>query len=158
MSRLDSMLRRFTAQRDGLNWAAQQIAEQPGDVLDLGLGNGRTYDHLREILPNRRIWVIDRVLQCHPSCIPPEQDFLAGEAQPMLEKLRERGPRIALAHYDFGSGIKQDDVAEAARLSPALAGVMHPGGLIVSGQPLVGFRQISGPDTIAPDRYLFYRA
>ena len=26
MSRLDSMLRRLTAQRDGLNWAAEQIA------------------------------------------------------------------------------------------------------------------------------------
>ncbi|MBK0327387.1 hypothetical protein I5535_08775 [Rhodobacteraceae bacterium F11138] len=158
MSRLDSMLRRFTAQRDGLNWAVRQIAEQPGDVLDLGLGNGRTYDHLRETLPDRRIWVIDRVLQCHPSCIPPEQDFLSGEAQPMLEKLHAMGARMALAHYDFGSGIKQDDVAEAARLSPVLARVMHPGGLIVSGQPLVGFKQIAGPDTIAPDRYLFYLA
>ena len=42
--------------------------------------------------------------------------------------------------------------------SPALAAVMAPGGLIVSGQPLVGFARIDGPDTIAPDRYLFYRA
>ncbi|MEM9552591.1 MAG: class I SAM-dependent methyltransferase, partial [Pseudomonadota bacterium] len=80
MSRLDSMLRRLSAQRDGLNWAAARIKGRPGDVLDLGLGNGRTYDHLREILPERRIWVIDRVLKCHPSCVPPEQDFLEGEA------------------------------------------------------------------------------
>ncbi len=158
MSRLDSMLRRFTAQRDGLNWATKQIADQNGDVLDLGLGNGRTYDHLREIMPDRRIWVIDRVLQCHPSCIPPEQDFLAGEAEPMLEELHARGAQIIMAHYDFGMGIKEDDVAEAARLSPLLAKVMLPGGLIISGQPLVGFTQINGPDTIAPDRYLFYRA
>ena len=158
MSRLDSMLRRFTAQRDGLNWATKQIADQAGDVLDLGLGNGRTYDHLRECLPDRRIWVIDRVLQCHPSCTPPEQDFLAGEAEPMLNRLHDMGARIILAHYDFGMGIKADDVAEAARLSPLIAQVMVPGGLIVSGQPLVGFTQISGPDTIAPDRYLFYRA
>ncbi|MDU9002291.1 class I SAM-dependent methyltransferase [Sedimentitalea todarodis] len=158
MSRLDSMLRRFTAQRDGLNWAADQIAGLPGDVLDLGLGNGRTYDHLREILPERRIRVIDRVLQCHPSCTPPAEDFLEGEAEPMLRRLNELGARIILAHYDFGMGIKADDVAEAARLSPLLARVMRTGGLIVSGQPLVGFEQISGPDTIAPDRYLFYRS
>lgn len=157
MSRLDSMLRRLTAQRDGLNWAADQIAGREGDVLDLGLGNGRTYDHLREVLPDRRIWVIDRVLQCHPSCTPPDADFLMGEAAEMLDRLAEAGPRIVLAHYDFGQGIKADDVAEAAALSPALARVMAPGGLIVSGQPLIGLPQISGPDSIASDRYLFYR-
>ncbi|WP_170333009.1 class I SAM-dependent methyltransferase [Ruegeria arenilitoris] len=158
MSRLDSMLRRLTAQRDGLNWAVAQISEMEGDVLDMGLGNGRTYDHLREILPERRIWVMDRVLQCHPSSTPPAEDFLQGEAEPMLEKLAAGGARIVLAHYDFGRGIKAEDVTEAARLSLMIAQVMRPGGLLISGQPLVGFEQISGPDTIAPDRYLFYRA
>ncbi|MBE1283849.1 MAG: hypothetical protein GJ676_11110 [Rhodobacteraceae bacterium] len=158
MSRLDSMLRRFTAQRDGLNWAAAEIAGATGDVLDMGLGNGRTYDHLREILPDRRIWVIDRVLQCHPSCTPPEKDFLQGEAEPMLEKLAGSGHKIALSHYDFGFGIKEKDVAEAAKLSPLIAKVMTPGGLIVSGQPLVGFDELAGPEGIPPGRYLFYRA
>ncbi len=158
MSRLDSMLRRLTAQRDGLNWAVDHISGMAGDVLDMGLGNGRTYDHLREILPDRRIWVMDRVLQCHPSSTPPAEDFLQGEAEPMLQKLAEGGPRIAFGHYDFGRGVKEEDVAEAARLSPLIAQVMVPGGLLISGQPLVGFEQISGPDTIAPDRYLFYRA
>ncbi|WP_170414055.1 class I SAM-dependent methyltransferase [Ruegeria arenilitoris] len=158
MSRLDSMLRRLTAQRDGLNWAVAQISDMDGDVLDMGLGNGRTYDHLREILPDRRIWVMDRVLQCHPSSTPPAEDFLQGEAEPMLEKLGIDGPKIALAHYDFGRGIKEDDVAEAARLSPLIARVMRPSGLLISGQPLTGFEEIKGPDTIAPDRYLFYRA
>lgn len=158
MSRLDSMLRRLSAQRDGLNWAADLTRDMAGDALDMGLGNGRTYDHMREILSPRRIWVIDRVLQCHPSCTPPEADFLQGEAEPMLEKLANSGTRIVLAHYDFGFGIKEKDVAEAAKLSPAIARVMAPNGLIVSGQPLTGFEQITGPDTIAPDRYLFYKA
>ena len=158
MSRLDSMLRRLTAQRDGLNWAASRIEGQPGDVLDMGLGNGRTYDHLREILPDRRIWVMDRVLQCHPDSTPPPEDFLQGEAEPMLQRLAKTGHRIALAHYDFGRGIKHEDVAEAAHLSPLIAQVMQPGGLLISGQPLIGFDQIEGPDTIAPDRYLFYTA
>ena len=65
---------------------------------------------------------------------------------------------MAMAHYDFGRGIKADDVAEAARLSPLIAQVMQPGGLLISGQPLVGFDQIKGPACIAPDRYLFYMA
>jgi S-adenosyl-L-methionine methyltransferase len=158
MSRLDSMLRRFTAQRDGLNWAAQEIAGIGGDVLDMGLGNGRTYDHLREILPDRRVWVIDRVLQCHPSCVPPEADFLQGEAVPMLERLMAEGHKMALAHYDFGFGVKEQDVAEAAAMSPVIASVMTKGGIVVSGQPLVGFEELKGPEGIPEGRYLFYRA
>ncbi len=158
MSRLDSMLRRLTAQRDGLNWAATQVADLPGDALDMGLGNGRTYDHLREILPERRIWVIDRVLQCHPSCVPPEADFLQGEAEPMLRRLADEAHKIALAHYDFGFGVKEKDVAEAAAMSPVIASVMAPGGIIVSGQPLVGFEELDGPEGIPEGRYMFYRA
>ena len=156
MSRLDSMMRRLSAQRDGLEWAAEQTRDMNGDALDMGLGNGRTYDHLREIL-DRRIWVIDRVLQCHPSCVPPSQDFLEGEAEEMLQKLAAMGAKIVLAHYDFGFGGKEKDVEEAARLSPVIARVMVPGGVIVSGQPLVGFEAVDGPAGIAKDRYYFYR-
>ena len=151
------MLRRFTAQRDGLNWAAELVADLEGDALDMGLGNGRTYDHMREILPNRRVWVMDRILQCHPSCVPPEEDFLMGEAENGLARLAEMKAPIVLSHYDFGQGIKEDDVAEAARFSPLIASVMSPGGVIVSGQPLVGFEEIQGPEHIAPGRYYFYR-
>ena len=158
MSRLDSMLRRLTAQRDGLNWAVDQTADLQGDALDMGLGNGRTYDHLREILPQRRIWVIDRQLQCHPSCVPPEEDFLQGEAEDMLNQLADLNRPVALAHYDFGFGVKEKDVAEAARLSPMIAAVMAPGGVIVSGQPLVGFEPLDGPGGIPEGRYFFYRA
>jgi len=155
MSRLDSIMRRLAAQRDGLEWAAERTRKMTGDALDMGLGNGRTYDHMREIL-DRRIWVIYRVQQCHPSCIPPAADFLEGEAEAMLVRLADTGAQIVLAHYDFGFGIKQKDVAEAARLSPAIARIMAPNGVIVSGQPLVGFAQIDGPASIAKDRYHFY--
>jgi S-adenosyl-L-methionine methyltransferase len=158
MSRLESMRRRLEAQIDGLNWAAETIRDVAGDVLEMGLGNGRTYDHLRQELPDRRIWVIDRVLQPHPSCVPPQENFLQGEADAMLAELAERGTRMALAHYDFGFGVKEKDVEEGAKLSPLIAPLMVPGGLIVSQQPLTGFTQVSGPDTIDPERYLFYRS
>lgn len=157
MSRLESMRRRLSAQIDGLNWAAVQIQDLTGSVLELGLGNGRTYDHLRERLPDRRIWVIDRVLQCHPSCVPPADSFLQGEAEDKLRELARIDNAIALAHYDFGYGDKEKDVAEGARLSPLIKAVMRDGGLVISQQPLSGFQQISGPDTIDPERYLFYR-
>ena len=66
MSRLESMRRRLTAQIDGINWATNQIKAVDGDVLELGLGNGRSFDHLRQEIKGRRIWVIDRILECHP--------------------------------------------------------------------------------------------
>ncbi len=157
MSRLNSMMRRLSAQAEGLEWGHDLVADIKGDYLDMGLGNGRTYDHIREIAPDRRIWVIDRLLQCHPSCVPPEADFLQGEAEEMLGKLADSGAQIAMAHYDFGFGDKAKDVAEAARLSPMIAKVMVPGGALVSGQPLVGFQQERGPESVAPDRYYFYR-
>ncbi|WP_299617822.1 class I SAM-dependent methyltransferase [uncultured Tateyamaria sp.] len=158
MSRLESMRRRLTAQIDGINWAAGQIDGVAGDVLEMGLGNGRSYDHLRQEIKGRRIWVIDRILKCHPTCVPPEADFLQGEADDMLHDLAQNGARIALAHYDFGFGVKDLDVEEGAKLSPLIAAVMVPNGLVLSQQPLIGFEQISGPDTIDPERYLFYRA
>lgn len=158
MSRLESMRRRISAQIDGINWAADMIKDIDGDVLEMGLGNGRTYDHLRQEIPNRRIWVIDRVLKPHPSCIPPEGDFLQGEADEMLAQLARTGHRMALTHYEFGHGDKEVDAAEGRALSPFIASVMVPGGLVVSQQPMIGLEQIKGPDTVHPDRYLFYRA
>ena len=157
-SRLDLFIDRMVSQRACLDFAIAETAAMSGPVFELGLGNGRTYDRLREVLSDRRVWVIDRILQCHPSCVPPEQDFLQGEAEPMLERLASEGHKMALAHYDFGFGIKEKDVAEAAKLSPAIGSVMAPGGVIVSGQPLVGFEQLQAPDSIPPERYLFYRA
>ncbi|XDA97664.1 class I SAM-dependent methyltransferase [Sulfitobacter sp. LCG007] len=157
MSRLESFRRRLTAQIEGLNWAADAIAGIEGDVLELGLGNGRTYDHLREHLPDRRIWVIDRQMQAHPDCIPPKRDFLQGEADDILADLA-RGPhRMALAHYDFGHGEPEVDRAEGARLAPLIAAVMVPGGLIVSQQPMGGLPRIAGPGKTETERYFFYR-
>ncbi len=65
MSRLDSVIRRLQAQRACLNKAAGLVGGLPGAVLELGLGNGRTFDHLREILPGREIFVLEREVAAH---------------------------------------------------------------------------------------------
>tara|TARA_R110002072_G_scaffold51212_1_gene137313 strand:- start:51 stop:527 length:477 start_codon:yes stop_codon:yes gene_type:complete len=158
MSRLESMRRRLSAQIDGLNWAATQISGLKGDVLEMGLGNGRTYDHLRQEIPNRRIWVIDREMRAHPSCVPPDVDFLRGEAEDILVDMAARGVKLALAHCDFGIGVSDKDAEVGARIGRLVAPLMVPGGLIVSQPPMVGFTPIDGPDSVAPGRYLFYRA
>lgn len=157
MSRLESMRRRLTAQIDGLNWAAADIGPRDGAVVDIGLGNGRTYDHLRETMPNRRIWVIDLQMNAHPSCVPPAEDYLEGDAAVMLNKLKSEGEQIMMAHYDLGKGVPEEDAALAARIAPILQDLITPGGIIVSGHALPDLVRIDGPGLIDPDRYYFYR-
>ena len=73
MSRLDSFIRRLEAQRACLDHAAELIGGLDGVVLELGLGNGRTYDHLRSLFPGREIYVCERAVAAHPDCVPPEE-------------------------------------------------------------------------------------
>ncbi len=75
MSRLDSFIRRALAQRDCLGDAARLIDGLPGPVIELGLGNGRTYGHLRTLLPAREIFVFDRQVMAHPDCVPDARHF-----------------------------------------------------------------------------------
>ena len=157
MSRLESMRRRLTAQIDGLNWAAADIAPRKGDAVEIGLGNGRTYDHLREQMPGRRIWVLDRQMNAHPSCVPPAEDYLEGEAASSLKRLIDAGEQVIFAHYDLSKGVPADDAALAAEVAPLIEALVIPGGLVVSGQPLPGLRRIEGPGLVDPDRYYFYR-
>src|SRR5690606_23011746 len=79
MSRLDSFIRRMSAQRDCLNYAAAIIGSAPGSVIELGLGNGRTYDHLRELMQGRDIYVFDRHVKAHPDCIPDAEHMIVGD-------------------------------------------------------------------------------
>ena len=72
MSRLDSVIRRLQAQRSCIDHAIGLIADNPGPVFEVGLGNGRTYDHLRDLFPGRDIYVFERQVAAHPDCIPPD--------------------------------------------------------------------------------------
>src|SRR5438094_8813990 len=105
MSRLDSFIRRLEAQRACLNSAAELTRHLDGVVLEMGLGNGRTYDHLRSILPDRPIYVCERQVAAHPDCVPPPDMLLLGDMRQTLPAAQEwLGGRIALAHLDAGSG------------------------------------------------------
>ena len=70
MSRLDSYIRRMQAQKLCLDHAARLIGTRPGIILELGFGNGRTYDHLRELFPGRKVYVFDRQINPHPDSVP----------------------------------------------------------------------------------------
>lgn len=161
MSRLDSVIRRLTAQRACLGIAASLIEGMDGHVLELGLGNGRTFDHLREILPGREIFCFDRQVAAHPDCIPDPDHLFLGELEETLPQAVARlGAGAALVHVDIGSG----DEAASRRLGAWLAGrlpaLLAPGAVLISDQPLPqpDWRSLELPEGIRQGRYFLYRA
>jgi len=160
MSRLDSFIRRMTSQKILLEYLVGRVNEVEGPVLELGLGNGRTYDHLREIFPNKEIFVFDYVMSCHPSSAPDAEHMILGEIRDTLDFC---GPRIkaraSFAHVDIGSADPTNDLAIASWLAPSLDKHMALGGLILCALELElpNFETLEKPAGIHPGRYHIYR-
>ncbi|HZE45384.1 MAG TPA: class I SAM-dependent methyltransferase [Xanthobacteraceae bacterium] len=160
MSRLDSFIRRLEAQRACLNHAAALIAGLDGAVLELGLGNGRTYDHLRSLFPSREIYVCERQIAAHPDCVPPPERLILGDMRETLPaSLARLGGRVALAHLDVGTGDAAANRILAAELLPLVLPLLCIGGVLVSDPPLAAadLEALPLPDGIAPGRYHLYR-
>lgn len=159
MSRLESAIRRLEAQRDCINWAADRIAGMPGHILELGLGNGRTWDHLRETFPDREIFVFERQVAAHPDCVPDEAHLFLGDILETLPlALTRLGRNVALVHDDIGTGDSERNRKLAAKIAPLVAPFMLPGGLILSDQPLPQseWTETKPPPTVSPKRYYIY--
>ncbi|HXC28366.1 MAG TPA: class I SAM-dependent methyltransferase [Stellaceae bacterium] len=160
MSRLDSFIRRLEAQRTVLNHAAELIAEIDGPVLELGLGNGRTYDHLRELFPGRDIYVCERRVAAHPDCIPPDHLLLLGDMFETLPAARGRlGGKVALAHFDAGTGDEAGNLTLAAGLRPLILPLLRGGGVLATQQAIdgPGLETLSLPQGVSQGRYYLYR-
>ncbi len=137
MSRLDSFINRVTAQRACLNYLAPLVAAMPGPVLELGLGNGRTYSHLRELFPTRDIWVFEFEVAAHPDSIPPDHLLILGDFRKTIPAAPAWiGAPAPLIHADFGSGHADKTAAMAAWLGPRLRPLLARGGYVASDQPL----------------------
>ncbi len=160
MSRLDSFIRRLEAQRACLDAAARAIDGVPGIVMELGLGNGRTYDHLRARLPGRRIVVFDRDPQPHPRCWPAEEDLIIGDLAATLPAAGAKwAAGVALVHSDIGTGDPARNRRVAADLGRLLPPLLTGGGIVVSDQMFAdaALEEVSPPPGVAPDRYFLYR-
>lgn len=160
VSRLDSFIRRVTSQRDCLNLAAHLVGEQPGLVLELGLGNGRTYDHLRELFPAREILVFERIMAAHPDCQPDPSHLILGNIRETLPEARARWKhQVVLAHADLGSGNPEVDSALAEFVSATLPHFMLPGGVVLSDQELSAddLTPLPLPPTVEPGRYYMFQ-
>lgn len=161
MSRLDSVIRRLKAQRISLNWAAEAVAALPGPLLELGLGNGRTYDHLREHMPDRDIFVFEREVRAHPSCVPDDAHLFLGDILDTLPRAVARLGRTAvLAHSDIGTGDEARNARLAEQIAPFLVALVRPGGLVLSDRELSGrgWEKLPLPSEVPPGRYFAYRS
>lgn len=156
MSRLDQFITRLTAQRAVLGFAAQALANTGGPVIELGLGNGRTFDHMREILPGRRIIAFDRALAAHGTCEPDPDDLVLGEIGATARAFAGIG--AALVHADIGTGYPRKDAEIAGWLGAVVAPLLRPGGLAASGLPLADDRLVPMPlpPAAPPEAYFLY--
>jgi S-adenosyl-L-methionine methyltransferase len=160
VSRLDSFIRRLEAQRACLGQAAALVRQLDGAVLELGLGNGRTYDHLRALCPDREIYVCEREVAAHPDCVPPPEFLLLGDMRDTLRTARLRlAGRIALAHFDAATGDGAASRAFAAEIAPLVAPLLCAGAVLVSEPEIVADRLVplALPTGIAVGRYHIYR-
>lgn len=160
MSRLDSVIRRLEAQRSCLDLAAEMIQGHEGVVLELGLGNGRTYDHLRERLPDREIYVFERELQPHPDCVPPEDRLILGDIRETLSAaVGQLSRRAILVHADIGTGDEERNRQFAAWLGLALVPLLADDAIVLCDQELPALQEYSMPvpEGIQPDRYFIYQ-
>jgi hypothetical protein len=160
MSRLDSFIARMQAQRDALNFLKPMVDVVPGPILEVGLGTGRTYDHLRELFPARDIYVFERKVAAHPDCIPPENRLFLGDADRTIdEAARKLGATAALIHTDLGTGDHDANVAMGKWLGPALDKLAVSGGYVLANQTLdvARWQRLPEPPGVPKDRYFLYR-
>lgn len=158
MSRLDSFIRRLTAQRDILNHVAADLTLPAGGaVMELGLGNGRTFNHLREIFPGRRIIAFDRALGAHASSVPTDGNLILGEIRETAATFAGTG--AALVHVDIGTGYPEKDAVTLTWLPGLVVALLGQGGIAISGLPLdvPGLVPLPLPAGVPEDRYFLYR-
>ena len=160
MSRLESAIRRLQAQRIALDWAAENINEQQGFILEFGLGNGRTFDHIRQLLPDRDIYVFERKIAAHPDCIPGLAFQFIGDFFDCLPRAIEQlGRRAILVHLDIGTGEKNKSLALARDIAPLIEKLLLPKAIIISDQEVQrwGLNKLPLPEGISQNKIYIYR-
>lgn len=160
MSRLDLFIDRMVSQRACLEYAAKLTASLDGPVFELGLGNGRTYHHMCEILPERDVYVFERSVASHPDSTPPDDRLFLGDVFETLPQALERfGPTARLIHADLGGHNAEKNDIFARRISPVIEPMLASGGLMVSSDRMYfeTLTEIDLPPDAVPGRCFIYR-
>lgn len=159
-SRLDLFINRMVSQRACLNHAAALTKDMLGPVFELGLGNGRTYHHMREIMPGREIFVFERAVASHPDSTPPEDMVLLGDVYDTLPAALERfGPTASLIHADLGGHNAAKNDQFARNISLVIEPMLAVGGLMVASDKMYfeGLTEIELPADAVSGRCFIYK-
>jgi hypothetical protein len=160
LSRLEKLLFRLESQLAVLAWLADDIRARPGVVFELGLGKGRTYDHLRTKLGGREIFVFERDVDTNPYRMPDADHLIVGEMAETLPMMAERyRGQVVLAHSDVGSFERAHNEHMAGLVSRLLPPALAPGALIVADLPLTlpEADPLPLPEGAIDGRYFLYR-
>lgn len=160
MSRLDVFINRMVSQRACLNHAAALTQDMQGPVFELGLGNGRTYHHMCEIMPDRDIYVFERAIASHPDSTPPEDRVFLGDVfETLPQALDTFGQTASLIHADLGGHNAEKNVIFAQKISPIIEPMLAVGGLMVSSDAMFfdHLEEQPLPDDAVPGRVFIYK-
>ncbi len=164
-SRLERMIARLATQRALLDRAAALVAGIEGPVLEVGLGKGRTWSHLRRLFPDRELWAFDFAVHAPAHSRPDPDRILAGDFR---DSLRTCWSRIeappALVHADIGTESRRADAALARFVGRAVAPRLPPGGVLLGDREMgcaglvrLETPAVALPEGIAPWPYYLYR-
>jgi hypothetical protein len=153
------MIARLTTQQACIDLAARLIADQPGVVLEIGLGKGRTLDHMREVMPEREIFAFDRFVHAPAAVVPDDDHLFLGDFQDTLAAPPDalKGQAV-FAHADIGSEDRAADAVLAPIVADLLARWLRPGAVVATDREMnrQGWQPL--PDLSAmPWPYFIYR-
>jgi S-adenosyl-L-methionine methyltransferase len=133
ITRLDLFIDRMVSQRACLDFGIAQTAALTGPVFELGLGNGRTYHHMKHNVKDRDLYVFERAVASHPDSTPPEDLTILGDVRDTLPAALDRfGATASLVHADLGGHNREKNDAFARLISPLVEPLLATGGLMVS--------------------------
>jgi hypothetical protein len=159
-SRLDLFIDRMVSQRACLDFAIAETAGMKGPIFELGLGNGRTYHHIRNRVGDRDIFVFERAIASHPDSTPPEEMTILGDVTVTLpETLGRMGAVASLIHADLGGHNREKNDLFARRVSPLVEPLLAPGGMMVSSDRMyfADLLELPLPEGAVPGRCFIYQ-
>ncbi len=160
LSRLEKLYFRLEAQHACLAWAFAELESRPGVVFELGLGHGRSFDHLRMHLPGRDIYVFDREAGSYPDCTPDPQHLILGDLDATLPAAAKRfAGQVVLAHSDVGSFEASHNRMMSELVSVTCRRALAQDAIILSDLPLFdpGCRGAAASAGARAERYYLYR-
>ncbi|HEY3918491.1 MAG TPA: class I SAM-dependent methyltransferase [Stellaceae bacterium] len=155
MSALDLLIRRLMSQRSSLERASVLATRLPGPALQIGWGDGIAYDHLREVLRRRELFVFDRTIAAPDSAPPDAEHRILGDPAETLPQAWERWRReAAIAYLNFPAPARA-----AAELAPLVAPLLRPGAVVIAEATLElpGWEAIPAPEGARDAQEHLYR-